>query len=225
MINDVWISHLFQMSKLTKKTTTGLLSNNVPICLTVISVYDSKTVQKNPPKSIQNSPKNKIPARAPLQLWRLHIPGGSLISWQELPLTQLQRREVAIYSQSASIYPEDVNFPPCPGSLLEETPKALKYSQRRQIISLWLTVPRRSSLTPKAARHQSYALLKLHSQLFRLKTQQMDHSSQTCGSTFEGSNFFLKSLDPHEANAQQFCHLYRRCAVSWMKLSEKFSRS
>lgn len=87
--------------------------------------------QKNPPKSIQPPPKNKIPARALLQLWRLHISGGSLISWQELPLTQLQRRGVAIYSQSASIYPEDVNFPRCPGSLLEEMPKALKYSQRR----------------------------------------------------------------------------------------------
>lgn len=121
MINDVWISHLFQISH---------LSNNVPICLTVISVYDGKTVKKIPPNPF-NPPQNQTPARAPLQSWRLHISGDSLISWQELPLTQLQRREVAIYSQSASIYPEDVNFPPCPGSLPEEMPKALKYSQSR----------------------------------------------------------------------------------------------
>lgn len=86
--------------------------------------------QKIPPNPFK-TPQNKIPARAPLQSWWLHFSGDSLISWQELPLTQLQRREVAIYSQSASIYPEDVNLPPCPGSLLEEMPKALKYSQRR----------------------------------------------------------------------------------------------
>lgn len=198
-------------NKQTKKTT-GFLPNNVPICFTVISVYDGKTVKKNPPKSIQ--PQSKTPARAPLQSQRLHISGDSLISWQELPLTQLQRGEVAIYSQSASIYPEDVNFPPCPGSLLEEMPKALKYSQSRTdylplaICATAIVFHPQSSATPKlwfcwSSTANSFCLL---------KTQQMDHCSQTCRSTFEGSYFFKKPGSPWGQHAAVLSLISQMCS-------------
>lgn len=45
-------------SRCQNKQKTGFLSNNVPICLTVISVYDGKTVQKIPQNPF-NPPKTK----------------------------------------------------------------------------------------------------------------------------------------------------------------------
>lgn len=139
--------------------------------------------KKMPRNPFKTPPKNKIPARAPLQSWWLHISADSLISWQELPLTQLQWREVAIYSQSASIYPQDGNCSPCPGSLPEEMPKALKYSQSRTDY-----LPLANCATMIVFHPQSSATPKLRScWSSTANSQQTDHSSQTCGSTSEGS--------------------------------------